>query len=101
MRVPIPHNLPKEEVRRRLREKSPEIGNAVPGGIADIATSWADEDHMNLDIKAMGQTIGGQVVIEEGQVVFVVDLPSALSFVEPMVSGAIRKQGVKLLAPRA
>lgn len=99
MRVPIPHSLPKEEVRRRLRDKSPQIGNFVPGGIAEVDTSWADEDHMNLNVRAMGQTVAGQVVIEEGQVVFVVDLPPALSFVEPMIAGAIRQHGAKLLGP--
>lgn len=100
MRVPIPHDLPREEVRRRLRERGPEIGKFVPGGMADVTTSWADEDRMNLSVKAMGQGIDGQVIIEESQVVFQIDLPPALSFVEPMISGAIRQQGQKLLAPK-
>ncbi len=97
MRVPIAHDLPKEEVRRRLRERSHEIANFIPGGVADVTTGWPDEDHMTLDVRAMGQGIDGQVIIEENQVVFEVNLPPALSFVEPMVSGAIRSQGQKLL----
>lgn len=97
MRVPIAHDLPKEEVRRRLRELSHEIANFIPGGVADVTTGWPDEDHMTLDVRAMGQGIDGQVIIEENQVVFEVNLPPALSFVEPMVSGAIRSQGQKLL----
>ncbi len=100
MRVPIAHDLPREEVRRRLRERGPEIGNAIPGGMAEVTTSWADEDRMNLSVKAMGQGIDGQVIIEEHQVVFQIDLPPALSFVEPVISGAIRQQGQKLLAPK-
>lgn len=98
MRVPIPHNLPKEEVRRRLHSRSGEIGNFVPGGAAEVTTSWPNEDRMDLTVKAMGQGIDGRVLIEEGQVVFEVDLPMALSFVEPMISGAIRSQGQKMLA---
>ena len=97
MRIPIPHHLPKEEVRRRLRERSHEIGNFVPGGMAKVATDWPSEDLMKLQVGAMGQQINGQVEVEESQVVFVVDLPPALSFVEPMISGAIRKEGQKLL----
>ena len=97
MRVPIPHNLPKEEVRHRLSSRSHEIGNFIPGGMADVTTDWPNEDTMNLNVRAMGQGINGRVLIEERQVVFEVDLPPALAFVEPMVAGAIRQQGAKLL----
>ena len=100
MRVPIAHALPKEEVRRRLRERSHEIANFVPGGMADVTTAWPDEDRMDPSVRAMGQGIDGRVLIEDAQVVFEVDLPPALSFVEPMIAGAIREKGQKLLAPK-
>ena len=100
MRVPIAHDLPKEEVRRRLRERSHEIANFVPGGMAEVTTGWPDEDRMTLGVRAMGQGIAGQVIIEDRQVIFEVDLPPALSFVEPMVAGAIREKGQKLLASK-
>ena len=97
MRVPIPHDLPKDEVRRRLSSRSHEIANFIPGGMADVTTDWPNEDTMTLGVRAMGQGINGRVLIEERQVVFEVDLPPALSFVEPMVAGAIRQKGTKLL----
>lgn len=97
MRVPISHDLPRDEVRRRLSSRSHEIANFIPGGMADVSTDWPDEDTMNLSVRAMGQGITGRVLIEERQVVFEVDLPAALSFVEPMIAGAIRQQGTKLL----
>lgn len=99
MRVPISHSLDKAEVRRRLQSRSGEIAQFVPGGMADVTTSWPNEDRMNLNVKAMGQGIDGSVIIEETQVIFEVNLPPALSFVEPMVASAIRKQGQKLIAP--
>lgn len=98
MRVPIPHTLDKEEVRRRLHSRSHEIGQFVPGGLADVTTHWPNEDRMDMSVRAMGQGIDGCVLIEEGQVVFEVNLPPALSFVEPMVASAIRQQGQKLIA---
>lgn len=100
MRVPIAHDLPKEEVRRRLRERSHEIADFVPGGMAEVSTGWPDEDRMTLGVRAMGQGIDGQVLIEDHQVVFEVNLPPALSFVEPMISGAIRDKGRKLLTSK-
>ncbi|MBX7500694.1 polyhydroxyalkanoic acid system family protein [Qipengyuania sp. YG27] len=100
MRVPIPHDLEKEEVRRRLREHSHEIGQFVPGGLADVTTHWPNEDRMDLSVRAIGQGVDGCVLVEDGQVVFEVNLPPALSFVEPMVAGAIRQQGQKLIAKK-
>jgi hypothetical protein len=97
MRVPIPHNLEKEEVRRRLRSRSHEIANFVPGGMADVTTGWPSEDRMDLSVKAMGQGIDGCVIVEDNQVIFEVNLPPALSFVEPMVASAIRKEGTKMI----
>lgn len=97
MRVPIPHNLPREEVRRRLSSRSHEIGNFIPGGMAQVTTGWPDQDTMTLNVRAMGQGVDGRVLIEDHQVVFEVNLPPALGFIEPMVAGAIRQQGAKLL----
>jgi len=98
MRVPIPHNLGKEEARRRLRTRIHELPGQLPGGAGEVTTSWPSEDRMTMRVAAMGQQIDGLVDIEESQVVFEVVLPPALSFVEPMVAGAIRKTGQKLLA---
>ena len=97
MRVPIPHALPKEEVRHRLSSRSHEIRDFIPGGMAEVSTAWPNEDTMTLAVRAMGQGINGRVLIEDTQVVFEVDLPPALAFVEPIIAGAIRQKGTKLL----
>lgn len=97
MRVPIAHDLPREEVRRRLHSRSHEIAGFIPGGMAQVETAWPNEDTMTLAVRAMGQGINGRVLIEDRQVVFEVDLPAALSFIEPMVAGAIRQQGQRML----
>lgn len=98
MRVAIPHSHGKDEVRRRLQAKSGDIAGLIPGGMADVATGWPNDDTMTLAISAMGQTVGARVELAETEVVFVVDLPPALSFVEPMVRGALEQKGRKLLA---
>ena len=97
MRVAIPHKHGKDEVRRRLKSRSGEIGQFVPGGFADVETTWPSEDRMAMAIRAMGQQMNAHVEVEEHQVVFVVDLPPALAFVEPIVANAIRDKGTKLL----
>ena len=45
----------------------------------------------------MGQNLRGIVNVEESQLVFEIALPPALSFLEPIISGAIKQQGQKLL----
>ncbi|WP_296674673.1 polyhydroxyalkanoic acid system family protein [Novosphingobium sp.] len=98
MRVPISHTLEKEEVRRRLHARSGEIANFIPGGMADVTTGWPNEDTLALTVSAMGKTINGTVEIEDGQVVFNVDFPPALAFVEGMVRGQVEAKGRKLLS---
>jgi len=97
MRIALPHDLGRDEVRRRLRERSHEIADHIPGGLADIDTSWSGEDTMHLLVNAMGQRISGDIEIEDTQVIFQVELPASLSFVRPMIEKAIRSSGQKLL----
>jgi hypothetical protein len=98
MRVAIPHSLDNDTVRERLKSKSHQIGDSIPGG-ANVRTMWPTEDRMTMDIGAMGQNLHAQVDLEPGQLVFEVPLPAALSFVEPMIASAIQAQGKKLLGP--
>ena len=67
--------------------------------MAEVTTSWPSEDRMMLTVSALGQTIDARVDIEERQIVFVVDVPPALGFVNPIIEGALRQQGEKLLLP--
>ena len=67
--------------------------------MAQVTTRWPSEDCMEMAIAAMGQTLAGKIEVGESQVVLTIDLPPALGFIEPIVEGAIRQQGQKLLAP--
>ena len=44
MRVEIPHNLDKATTRARLRANSHKIADQFPGGMAQVETSWPNED---------------------------------------------------------
>ena len=99
MEVAIPHNLGREETRRRLRANSHKMGDGFPAGMAKVETSWPSDDRMALAIQAMGQAVVGHIDIEDTQVVLNVDLPPSLAFIEPLVAGAIKQSGQKMLAP--
>jgi hypothetical protein len=98
MEVAIPHNLGRDEVRSRLRARSHLIADGIPGGMAQVETAWPSDDRMTLDIAAMGQALNGHIDIQDSQVVLHMELPPALGFLKPIVEGAIRQQGHKLLA---
>lgn len=97
MRIKLPHELGREEVRRRLRERSHEIADQIPGGMASVDTQWPHEDEMQLVVDAMGQQVSGSVEIADDQVVIDFTLPASLSFFEPMIKGALKQNGQKLL----
>ncbi len=97
MRVAVPFDIPRDTVRERLRSRSHEIADHIPGGMAEVVTDWPSDDRMNMTVRAMGQDLNGVVDIEENQLVFQIALPMALSFIEPMIAGAIKQQGQKLL----
>ena len=99
MQVPIPHSLGREEARRRLRANGHRMADGFPAGMAQVETSWPSEDRMALSIQALGQAVVGHIDVEDAQVVLTVDLPPALGFIEPLVAGAIRQSGHKMLAP--
>ena len=99
MQVAVPHSLGREEARRRLKANSHKLPASFPAGMAQVETSWPSEDRMAMSIAAMGQQMTGHVDVQDTQMLLTFDLPPALAFVEPLVSGAIQQAGQKMLAP--
>lgn len=97
MRVALPHNLERAEVRRRLSTRTGELAGFIPGGFAQVDHEWSGEDRMRLSVAAMGQAVTALLDVEDTQVVVTIDLPPQLSFFEGAIAGAIRDKGTKLL----
>ena len=97
MQVAIPHDLDKATVRERLRSRGHMLADHIP--MAQVTTSWPSEDRMDMAISAIGQQLTGHIAIEDRQVVIDVDLPPALGFLQPMIEGALRQQGPRLIGP--
>jgi hypothetical protein len=75
------------------------MADSFPGGMAEVTTRWPSEDRMDMAIAAMGQELTGHIDVGDAQVVLSIELPPALGFLRPIVEGAVRQQGQKLLAP--
>ncbi|MCX9148399.1 polyhydroxyalkanoic acid system family protein [Erythrobacter sp. WG] len=99
MRVALPHNLGKDEVRRRMHKHADEIGGFFPAGLARVSTNWTSEDRMVINTEVMGQTIPGEVLVGETEVVIAMDLPLLLSVMRGPLEAAVKKEAGRLLAP--
>lgn len=99
MRVTLPHNLTKDEVRRRMRAHADEIGNFFPAGLAKVTTGWPSEDRMTITAEVVGQSIPGGVEVHDHEVVITMELPLLLSVMKGPLEAAVKKEGVRLLAP--
>ncbi|OBV10281.1 polyhydroxyalkanoic acid system family protein [Erythrobacter dokdonensis] len=99
MRVTLPHDLPKEEVCRRMRAHADEIVGFFPPGLASVTTGWPSEDRMSITAEVMGMTIPGGVDVEDDRVVIEMDLPMLLSVMKGPLEAAVKKEGRRLLAP--
>ena len=97
MNVSLPHNLGKEEVRRRMHAHAHEIANYFPRGMATVETRWPSEDRMDLLITAAGQRIDGGIDVGEDFVAIELDLPPMLGFLGGTIERAVRSQGGKML----
>lgn len=99
MRVTLPHDLPRDEVRRRMRAHAGEIADFFPPGLAKVTTGWPNEDRMDITAEVMGMSIPGGVELRDGEVIIEMLLPMLLSVMQGPLEAAIKKEGRRLLAP--
>jgi hypothetical protein len=96
--IDVPHKLGRVGARERLKSRIGELGGHMPGGIADVRATWPSEDEMELEIKAMGQTIPVKLEVLDTVVRVHVRLPAMLAYFSSMIGAAVRDQGTKLLS---
>ena len=95
--IDVPHQLGRDGARARLKSRIGELGGHIPGGVADIQSSWPSENEMALGIKAMGQTVLVRLEVLDTLVRVHMTLPAMLAYFTGMISAAVRDQGTKLL----
>ena len=93
--VNLPHNLGKEEARRRIANNVHKLEQHIPGG-AQVQSGWTG-DQLNLDVQAMGQEVTATIDVEERKVRLRVLLPPMLGMFSGIIQGALEKKGSVLL----
>ncbi len=93
--VDLPHQLGKEEARRRIANNVHTLQDHIPGG-ANVQTGWTG-DQLNLDVQAMGQQVAATIAVHDKNVHLKVLLPGVLGMLAGPIQAALQKKGGILL----
>lgn len=96
--VSIPHNLGRDEARRRLTSGLTRAAASVP--VLTVEDETWDGDRMTFRVRALGQIASGQVDVADDHVRLEVMLPWLLQRFAEMAQTAIRNRGRLLLERR-
>ena len=93
--VDLPHNLGKDEARRRIANNVDRLQDHIPGG-AQVESGWAG-DQLNLRVQALGEAVQSTIDVEDAKVRVRVLLPGVLGMFSGLIQGALQKKGSVLL----
>jgi hypothetical protein len=94
--VDLPHKLGREEARRRIASNIHKLKDHIPGGAADVQSSWAG-DELTLDVTAMGQSVQALIGVDEHVVHCRVMLPGFLAMFAKPIEAMLQRKGGDLL----
>ncbi|MCA1749264.1 MAG: polyhydroxyalkanoic acid system family protein [Parasphingopyxis sp.] len=94
----IPHQLGREEARRRLDEGVGDIADLVPGGMVKDRR-W-EGDTLYFVVGALGQTLDCRLEVKDEVVIATMTLPAFLAPFAGKIRKQLQKQGPKLLEKR-
>ena len=93
--IDLPHNLGKDEARRRIANNIHKLQDHIPGA-ASVKSGWTG-DQLNLQVAAMGEAVNATIDVQETKVHLKVLLPGMLGMFSGLVQAALQKKGSVLL----
>lgn len=96
MDIDIPHDLGRDEAKRRVEQGLPKLEQHIPGGGTMTAT-WPSDYVLDMEISAMAQTIPVKLLIEEDKVRGTVSIPMFLKMMSGPISDFIKTSAQKML----
>lgn len=95
--IDIPHALGREEARRRMKARIGELPGYIPGGVADVVSSWPADDRLALEVKALGQSVSATAQVADDHIRVALVLPPMLGLFSAKITDAIARKGGALL----
>jgi putative polyhydroxyalkanoate system protein len=96
IQVDLPHKLGRDEARRRIANNIHKLRDHIPGGTAQVESSWEGDD-LDLAINALGQAVTAKIGVEETKVRVAVMLPGMLAMFAGPIEAMLQKKGNVLL----
>ena len=93
--VDLPHNLGKDEARRRIANNIHKLQEHIPGG-GHVESGWSG-DQLNMKVQAMGEAVTAVIDVEETKVHLKMVLPGMLGMFSGMIQAALQKKGSDIL----
>ena len=94
--VDLPHQLGREEARKRIADNIHKLKDHIPGGASHIDTSWSG-DRLDLTVHAMGQAVEALIDVEETKVHCRIQLPGMLALFAGPIEAMLKAKGRDLL----
>ncbi|HWG44401.1 MAG TPA: polyhydroxyalkanoic acid system family protein [Gemmataceae bacterium] len=94
--ITIPHQLSKEEAKRRIGEQAATLQSQQGGMLERVEQRW-DGDTLHFHVGAAGQSVSGSALFSDQSVHLDIALPWMLSLLAGTVKKQIEQQGHKLL----
>jgi putative polyhydroxyalkanoate system protein len=96
IQVDLPHQLGRDEARRRIANNIHKLKEHIPGGSAEVESAWQG-DELDLAINALGQAVSAKIGVEETKVRVAVMLPGMLAMFAGPIEAMLQKKGNVLL----
>jgi putative polyhydroxyalkanoate system protein len=93
----IPHDLGREEARRRIESGLPKLAQHIPGG-GTVDATWNGPDALTLAIVAMGQKVAVDMAVGEANVSGTVKVPMMLAMMSGPIADFVKTSAAKMLA---
>ena len=96
MTLSIPHQLTRAEAKRRIQEQIADLRRQHGHLLTNLQEKWTD-DTLKFSATAAGQSVSGQLTVEERVVHLRVALPWLLSMLAGTIKHRIEAEGGKVL----
>lgn len=97
--VVVPHQLGRVEAKRRLATGFGDLKARFADKLTAVDDRWTG-DHLDLDIRALGQSIAAAVEVGDADIRVEVRLPWLLAVIAEKAKGLIQQEGSRLLLPK-
>lgn len=97
LEMSMPHQLSKEEARRRIQELLPKMKSDYADQIKDLHEEW-NGDTGKFSFSVMGFAVSGTLTVNEASVDLDGNLPFAATFFKGKIKSVIQEKAQEVLA---